>query len=111
MNAANFDRPDLFRPARWLEDRATSGPHEPSAHQPFGSGPRICPGRTLALLEMKMMLATIYQSFEVERVGSASDVREELSFTMTPVGLRIRLRPRRKSAAESAAPPLVQSHP
>ena len=110
VNAANFERPDLFRPARWLEDRTTSGPHEPSAHQPFGSGPRICPGRTLALLEMKVMLATIYQSFEVERVGSASDVREELSFTMTPVGLRIRLRPRRKFAIESATPPLVQSH-
>ena len=100
MNSANFDAPDDFRPARWLDDRSSPGPHEPSAHQPFGSGPRICPGRTLALLEMKMVLATIYQNFEIERVGSASDVREHLSFTMMPLGLKVRLRPRRRSAAE-----------
>lgn len=100
VNVANFDAPDEFRPARWLEDRVSRGPHEPSAHQPFGSGPRICPGRALALLEMKLVLATIYQTFDVQRVGAASDVREELSFTVRPVGLRVKLRPRHGSTAE-----------
>jgi cytochrome P450/nitrite reductase/ring-hydroxylating ferredoxin subunit len=93
-NAANFEMPAEFRPSRWLDDRRPGGAHEPSAHQPFGSGPRICPGRTLAMLEMKMVLATIYQNFEVERVGAASDVREKLAFTMSPVGLKVRLRQR-----------------
>jgi cytochrome P450/nitrite reductase/ring-hydroxylating ferredoxin subunit len=103
VNIANFDSPDEFRPARWLEDRPSRGPHDPSAHQPFGSGPRICPGRTLALLEMKMVLATLYQNFEIERVGSPTDVREQLSFTMMPVGLRVKLRPRKRAVAESSA--------
>jgi cytochrome P450 len=94
VNAENFDAPDEFRPARWLEERPTPGPHDPGAHQPFGSGPRICPGRSLALLEMKTVLATIYQNFDVERVGAASEVREELSFTMMPVGLKVKLRAR-----------------
>ena len=111
LSASNFDRPEAFRPARWLEDRAANGPHDPSAHQPFGSGPRICPGRTLALLEMKMVLATIYQSFEVERVGAASDVREKMSFTMTPVELRVKLRPRRQAAAPTGNGSVVQNHP
>jgi cytochrome P450/nitrite reductase/ring-hydroxylating ferredoxin subunit len=102
-NPENFDAPTVFRPARWLENRPTPGPHEPSAHQPFGSGPRICPGRTLALLEMKLVLATIYQSFDFERVGRASDVREEMSFTMTPAGLQVKLKPRTKVAAPSRA--------
>ena len=101
VSAVHFDAPDEFRPARWLDERPSPGPHDPSAHQPFGSGPRICPGRSLALLEMKIVLATIYQSFDVERVGAASDVREGLAFTMSPVGLRVKLRPRRKTAEKT----------
>ncbi|MET0593052.1 MAG: cytochrome P450 [Polyangiaceae bacterium] len=95
----NFDSPQVFRPERWIEGRAT-GNHEPGAHQPFGSGPRICPGRTLALLEMKLVLATIYQSFDFERVGRAGDVREALSFTLIPVGLNVKVKPRAAAGAE-----------
>src|SRR5262249_422268 len=38
-----FADPGVFRPERWLSEGA--GPHDVSAHLPFGSGPRICPGR------------------------------------------------------------------
>ena len=58
---------------------------------PFGSGPRICPGRSLALLEMKVVLALLYKSFTVTREGSADGVREAFAFTMSPRGLRVRV--------------------
>jgi cytochrome P450/nitrite reductase/ring-hydroxylating ferredoxin subunit len=90
----NFGDPHAFRPARWLDPKATAGAHDPSALLPFGSGPRICPGRSLALLEMKIVLATLYKSFDVERVGRSEDVREVLAFTMKPEPLEVRLRPR-----------------
>ena len=96
VDAQHFDRPRAFLPERWL---TPSGTHDPSAHVPFGSGPRLCPGRTLALLEMKLVLATLYRNFDVEREGSAGDVREKFSFTMSPVGLRVRLRLRQTAAA------------
>jgi cytochrome P450 len=80
-----------FRPARWLDAGAAGGAHDPSANVPFGSGPRICPGRTLALLEMKVVLAMMFGDFDVERVGSAADVKEVFAFTMAPVGMRVRL--------------------
>jgi cytochrome P450/nitrite reductase/ring-hydroxylating ferredoxin subunit len=86
----NFATPNEFRPERWHEHSQTT-PHEKSAHMPFGSGPRICPGRSLALLEMKVLLAMLYRSFDVERIGAASDVTERFSFTMSPVGLKVRL--------------------
>jgi cytochrome P450 len=76
-----------FKPERWVTQQS---PHEPRAHMPFGSGPRICPGRSLAL---RLVLATLYQSFEVTR-ARAPAVREELSFTMMPAGLRVHLRRR-----------------
>ena len=62
---------------------------------PFGAGPRTCPGRYLALLEMKMALAMLLGSFDIESVeapgGRDAEVEERMSFTMVPVGLRMRV--------------------
>ena len=92
VDPMNFVDPLAFKPERWLD--APSGPHNPSAQIPFGSGPRMCPGRSLALLEMKTLLSMMYKSFDVERAGRAEDVTELFGFTMSPAGLRVRLRPR-----------------
>jgi cytochrome P450 len=93
LDQKNFVEPLAFRPQRWMEHH--SGAHEVSANAPFGSGPRMCPGRSLALLEMKAFLSMLYKNFDVDRVGRAEDVTELFGFTMSPVGLRVRLRPRR----------------
>lgn len=91
IDGAHFAEPQAFRPERWIEG---DKPHDPSANIPFGSGPRICPGRSLALLEMRVVLSTLYRSFEIERVGRSEEVSELSSFTMMPRGLRVRLRRR-----------------
>jgi cytochrome P450/nitrite reductase/ring-hydroxylating ferredoxin subunit len=96
----NFTKPNEFMPDRWIHPG--QGPHEPSTLLPFGSGPRICPGRSLALVEMRVVLSMIYRNFDIERVGRASDVRELFTFTMMPVGLRVRLR-RRSSQPKSSS--------
>jgi cytochrome P450 len=93
-DAARFERPLEFAPERWIEAGAGGKAHDAAVHVPFGSGPRICPGRTLAILEMRVALATAYGSFDVERVGQAADVSEVLAFTMAPRGLHVRLRRR-----------------
>lgn len=56
---------------------------------PFRAGPRVRPGRYLALLEMKMATAMLLGSFDIESVDTpdCGEVREHSSFTMTPVGL------------------------
>ena len=97
-----FVEPQAFRPRRWLGE--TAGAHDVSAHIPFGSGPRICPGRVLALLEMKLLLSMLYRNFDVERVGGAEGVWENFAFAMLPVGLKVRLR-RRSSALAGTGPP------
>jgi cytochrome P450/nitrite reductase/ring-hydroxylating ferredoxin subunit len=94
VSEERFETPRAFRPGRWLSRAAA---HDVGAHIPFGSGPRLCPGRTLALLEMKVVLAALYQNFEVERCGSEA-VGERFAFTMSPVGLIVRLRARRRRA-------------
>ena len=64
---------------------------------PFGAGPRICPGRYLALLEMKMAMATLLGQFDIVTVDTPDGLpaREVLNFAMMPVGLTMRLRARR----------------
>jgi cytochrome P450/nitrite reductase/ring-hydroxylating ferredoxin subunit len=95
----HFAEPHAFRPQRWLGENA--GAHDVSAHIPFGSGPRICPGRVLALLEMKLLLSMLYRNFNVERVGGSEGVRENFAFTMSPMGLKVRLRRRSRPVADT----------
>jgi cytochrome P450/nitrite reductase/ring-hydroxylating ferredoxin subunit len=96
IDQANFVDPLAFRPERWFEE--ARGPHNVSTHLPFGSGPRMCPGRSLALLEMKTFLSMLYKNFDVERVGTSGDVSELFGFTMSPAGLRVRLHSRAPGA-------------
>jgi cytochrome P450/nitrite reductase/ring-hydroxylating ferredoxin subunit len=109
IDRSNFLDPLSFRPERWLQESIR--PHNVSAYMPFGSGPRMCPGRSLALLEMKTVLSMLYKNFDVDRVGESIDVSELFrGLTMSPEGLRVRLRSRRHEAAtdpieKSPAPP------
>ena len=56
MNRRHFPHPREFRPERWLEDRPS---HPKNAYLPFGSGPRICIGRELALVQGPLVLAGV----------------------------------------------------
>ena len=57
---------------------------------PFGGGPRFCPGRYLAMLEIGMVTAMLMRNFHIERVGS-EPVRERNALSMLPEGFRARL--------------------
>ena len=94
----HFEDAPAFRPRRWLEqgegNRSASAAKRVS--MPFGAGPRVCPGRYLALLEIKMAVAMLLDGFDILGVDTPDGrpPREQLAFTMAPVGLRLRLRPR-----------------
>lgn len=87
-----------FSPERWLEENnpALNATSAKRVSMPFGGGPRICPGRYLALLEMKMAMATLLGRFDIESLDTpdGKPAREKMQFTMTPVGLRMRVRAR-----------------
>jgi len=90
-----FERPQAFEPERWLESsKLPLSTAAKRAAMPFGSGPRMCPGRYLALLEMKMAMAMLLSSFDIEAVDTpdGGPAEERMAFTMNPVGLRLRLR-------------------
>jgi cytochrome P450 len=89
-----FPDPQSFDPARWLEANAKTAASAKRVSMPFGAGPRLCPGRYLAMLEMKTVIAMLLAGFELESVGTAdgAEPRELMAFTMAPVGLRMKLK-------------------
>ena len=92
----NFHDPQAFRPERWLEtERAAGAAHNTKAFMPFGGGPRYCPGRHLAMLEIKMVGAMLARNFGVARAAGAPATEERFSSTMAPKNLFVTLRPRR----------------
>ncbi len=59
---------------------------------PFGAGPRVCPGRYLALAEIKMVMAMLLANFSIDSVTAAGgEPRERLTLVMQPEGLRMKL--------------------
>jgi cytochrome P450 len=95
VDGKHFPQPQSFEPARWL-DGARSASSAKRVAMPFGAGPRLCPGRYLAMQEIKMASAMLLGGFEIESVDTADggEPREHMSFTMVPTGLRLRLRTR-----------------
>lgn len=84
----------VFRPERWLDEDGLSAAAAKRLSMPFGAGARICPGRYLALQEMKMVLLTLLNNFEIRSVTTADggEPAERLQFAMAPVGLQMHLR-------------------
>jgi cytochrome P450 len=82
-----------FAPERWLHEDDAALRRQA---MPFGGGARICPGRYLALLEMRLAMGMLLAGFEIDAVRSADGrpVRETMQFTMNPTPLVMRLRAR-----------------
>ena len=86
-----FPLAQTFDPERWLS--GVSATSAKRVAMPFGAGPRLCPGRYLALLEMKMVMAMLLANFEIDSVATpdGGEAQEHLAFTMSPCGLRLKL--------------------
>jgi cytochrome P450 len=90
MYPAYFPEPEKFLPERWLGDAESDLIKK---ILPFGGGPRLCPGRFLALAEIKMIVAMLVKNFDIH-LQSGVPVEEVFSFTMTPSCLPVTLTPR-----------------
>jgi cytochrome P450 len=90
----NFTDALHFKPERWLEFKSTRCTHNRNASLPFGAGSRACPGRNLAMLEIKMAMAMVCKNFSVSRVDAGQPVQEVFSFTMMPDNLKVKFEKR-----------------
>lgn len=98
LDARNFSDPQVYDPTRWTHER-TATQHNARAYMQFGAGPRVCPGRHLAGVELRLVLSMLMRNFTLELATDAASIRETMSFTMVPSHMPVRLRARQPSSA------------
>ena len=77
-NPKYFEDPMEFRPERWTREFERSLPR--GAYTPFAGGPRVCLGKQFAMMEMRVILATLAQRVQITIPdGFEPDVVTELS--------------------------------
>jgi cytochrome P450 len=71
-----FPEPDVFRPERWASPEIRRLPTY--AYFPFGGGERMCIGRSFAMMEAVLLLATIAGRYRLTLVPGQTVVPEAL---------------------------------
>lgn len=87
-----FENPEGFFPERFLDPSIESLPKY--AYFPFGGGPRICIGNGFAMMEAKLIIATIAQRFELDLVPGHPVIPEPVVTLRPKHGLKMALRKR-----------------
>lgn len=64
-SALHFHEPEAFRPERWLDTNARYSEDHHDASLPFGTGPRVCIGRNLAHMEMRLITANMLWNYDM----------------------------------------------
>ncbi|MCU0496325.1 MAG: cytochrome P450 [Anaerolineae bacterium] len=76
-----WDQPDRFIPERFSPEN--EGKIHKYAYLPFGGGPRICIGNAFAMMEARLILATIAQRFTLH-LAPEETVLPSRRFTLRP---------------------------
>ncbi|XP_068675903.1 cytochrome P450 10-like [Montipora capricornis] len=80
-NPKLFDEPLKYKPERWMRDDTHKSSYHAFASLPFGYGTRMCLGRRVAELEMRLFLSQVSMNFWVE---SLNEVQPTVSTLLVP---------------------------
>jgi cytochrome P450 len=91
LDARNYADPGRYDPDRWLHAAPQHQTHEARAYLQFGAGPRVCPGRHLAAVEMRLVLSMLMANFIAQLATNPADIREVCEFVVVPSEMPVRL--------------------
>lgn len=109
LSALNYSSPNSFLPCRWLPPSHSwaatmnNSPSTPSASprptanhaafHPFSIGSRRCLGQSLAYLEMRLILARLFWTFDIEQDGEPWAWKEQKTWILwEKKALNVRIR-------------------
>lgn len=85
-----YKDPHKFDPERFSDPLKIQEFARTHAWVPFSLGPRVCPGRHLAMIELKVLLASIFQRFEVKQVPNQPiELKERMLLPIVVVNTQI----------------------
>lgn len=91
VSERHFADPLRYDPWRWQRGAAAGMAHDARAFLQFGAGPRVCPGRHLATVELRLVLSMLLRDFRIELMCGPDEIDEVTAFTMLPSRMPVRL--------------------
>ena len=95
-----WDNPERFDPSRFRKESSDKRPR--FSYLPFGGGPRVCIGATLAMTEATLILAVLAQRFRL-RLKEPQEIRLQTRITLRPKNGMITILERRPSLHSGGA--------
>jgi cytochrome P450 len=94
-----WDEPERFDPTRFSKESTERRPR--FAYLPFGGGPRVCIGATLAMTEATLILAVLAQRFHL-RLKEGQNIQLQARITLRPKNKMMTILERRASSSRPA---------
>jgi cytochrome P450 len=77
-----FEDPTRFQPARFAAEES----FRRGAYMPFGAGPRACIGRSLAMMEGPLTLASVLKRCRFRPADPTKEIQTEVQVSLHPKG-------------------------
>ena len=90
-HSSSWSDPETFNPDRWLTI-STDIKLQKNTFLNFGNGSRVCPGKNLALIEIKTLMALLYRKYDVELVDKVSPVKYNYRFVKACDELKVKIK-------------------
>jgi cytochrome P450 len=94
-----WDNPERFDPMRFTKEASEKRPR--FAYLPFGGGPRVCIGATLAMTEATLILAVLAQRFRL-RLKEQQEIKLQTRITLRPKNGMMTILERRRASVREA---------
>ncbi|KAI1320820.1 hypothetical protein EDD11_009777 [Mortierella claussenii] len=100
-----FPQADKYIPERWIPGESPFPPVRDFTYYPFSAGTRNCVGKNFAMMEMRLILATLVLMYDIEVVpGQREDYVQFITTALATDSYIIKMKKRHPAHEEQAVP-------
>ncbi|RIB25868.1 cytochrome P450 [Gigaspora rosea] len=92
MNPNYWKNPNEFNPSRFLSNNNKSETFNKNAFMYFGGGLRMCPGKNLAMTQLKMLIVLLYSKYKFRIITKEPSLQNNVNTQLTELKIKINRR-------------------